>query len=700
MGSSSIFSMIIPGYDTLSKVEREVFEQSQPGRSFIELGQRIEKNQADLENSNYFWQSFTGTAQKRNQELQAQFDQQIKDFIDSINSTTEYKILRRSLMQKVFIREIDDFKLLATEQLQELANTEWSLKLFETCTSLDTLMEKQRRVLSSRRHWQVKDETELNKLQDQRAQALRLLLKEFQELPELEPLKKTIAETKALKRKEEMPVKRAQLQEHATQLSTFFPLLNYRKFTSEEPIINQLRAKYFMADGEVISDPGKVDEEQLTDLLYHCIQQVSALEIDFIDLQAFNKESARKMAIAVLQAFSKQARVDLDTWVQTYENELHSYIIKQLQLINGKRWQLSAAGEKADLVDSLSYLWTNQVVSKTNNFIKKMADAHGFIQATNFSSRSDSSFLAILDIYNYARHQEQISETRSIIANLLSPLLPLYDEYKDIALYEKNAYWKAFRTIMPIIVIAATIILVAALLAPLVLPELAFAAAFIPALLLGLGFAKLYVTSKNELYKNVRERFYGGPFEIPEFQVNTRMLSAFGDETNAKKVREFYVDELKKCEALELTYSQKHDEGLLSKEDIDLRKENITKKHQLSLEWYDIHSNKDLNYKQTPLIVIDRLKQQIDQEYVQLKTTLQGELDSIRKSATEVADDIKTTIAKHNKPPVIEAGKEIEGTTIKENYRFGLFKRPKALSVKAHIEELDHFIDQISCVKT
>ena len=696
MTSLTISAMLIPGYDTLSEAERAVFEQSASGKKLIELRNSILNDQNELSKSSGFWHWFIGSASARKRKFETRLDQQIQEFYDSINTTEEYKTLGTYLIHNILMKEVGDFQLLTTEQRQLLSKAEISQKLFEIVTLLDRLLEQERQALSGKKFWESTFYSKIDTLQANKEEAFKLWKKGLQENPDMTPFRKTIEENKELMRKVEIARKFALLQEHATQLSTFFPLLNYRKFTSEEPIINQLRAKYASANGELTSDPDKVDEEQLTDLLFHCIQQVSAPEIDFIDLQIFNKESAKKMAAAVLKAFKEQSSLNLDAYFKEYEFQLHQYITKQLQLINGKDWQVKEAGVKKDLFDSLSYLWSNQVVSKTNEFISKLANAHGFIQATSFSARSDNSFLAILDIYNYASHQEQISETRTILSSLLSPLMPLYNEYKDIALYEKNSYWKSFRTMMPVLIVVASIILVAALLAPLVLPELAFAVAFIPALLLGLAIATKYVTTKNDLYKNLREKYYGGPFEIPEFQVNQRMLSAFGTQENAKRVREFYIEELKKCDALESDYSVKHEAGILTQEEINLRKVNTTKRHQLSLEWYDIHSNKDLSYNQASLVVLNRLQQTSDQEYVHLQTTLQGELDSIRLSVTEVATDIKANIITHNKLPVIETGKELEATTIKENYRYGLFTRPKTLTTKAHIEELDHFREEIS----
>lgn len=694
-------ALLIPGYESLSEETRATFEDSIPGKKFSQVAQLILASSEELKTSSRFWHQLTGTAEQKKQDFQIQLDLQKKELIDVIHATDEYKTIIMRITQALLHQEIEEFQLLTELEQQVLSSAEFSKKLFTTLTQLDPQIEKEKQERDNLSLWSringsnISREDYINQLQAERKEAIQLWRTEFLQNPNMASFRKTIEQQQKIIHQKQLEQRRLSLHEHATQLSAFFPLLNYRKFTTEEPIIDQIRSQYSVA-GEITAEPTKVDEELLTDLLYFCMQQMSDIEIDFMNLDAFNKKHANRMAQEVLKAFNDKTTLNLDGWFKNYESKLHKHIIKQLQLINGKKWEVQPTGVATDLLQSLSYLWNNQTVNRVNEFLRKMADAHGFIQATSFSTQNESSFLAILDIYNYARHHEQIAETRSILTSLLSPLLPLYDEYKDIALYEKNPYWKAFRTIMPIIIIAAFIILVAVILAPLALPELAFTAAFIPALLIGFALATKYVSIKNEIYKNLRERYYGGLFEIPEFQINARMLGAFGSMEHASKVRTFYIDGIKNCDALEKVYSAKHEQGLLSEEDIEGRKANRIKRHHLCLEWYDIHSNNDLSYQQAPLIVLSRLQQTSDQEYQQLQNRVQEELESIRQSVAEVTTDLKNTIVNHNKTPVVEQGSEIEATTIKANYRHGLFSPPQCLKLKAHVEELAAFRSQIS----
>lgn len=694
----SVSSLLIPDYETLSEEKRSTFETSLSGKKLIQFLRSYHEASQEFETLKQSWFGFMTMSEEDNLEFKAQWELQKNELIDEINETEEYKTVMMHMTHQVLTKEIEDFKLLKKEQQELLARAAFSQKLLTTLSSLDQLMEKEKSELTQQGFWlfQFNHDDSFTALRCRRQEAISLWKTQFQEHLYMDSMRRTIDENKEVLRKEEMARKLASLQEHATQLSAFFPLLNYRKIITEKPVIDKLRAQYLSENGEVILESDKMEEEQLTDLLFHCMQQVSKIEIDFVDLDPFNKLQANQLAVAVLNAFNDKSEFDLDDWFKAYEKQLLVYLTKELQLINGKDWDMNDNGVKVELFNSLSYLWNNHAVNKANEFMCKMADAHGFIQATSFSTQNESSFLAILDMYNYARHHEQISETRSILASLLSPLIPLYNEYKDIAFYEKNLYWKSFRIIMPLVVVTVFIILVSLILAPLALPELASTAAFIPAFLTGLALANRYVTVKNELYKSLREKYYGGAFEIPEFQVNARMLHAFGNQENANKVRTFYIEALQHCDAIEIGFISKHEQGILSQEDIERRKENITKLHHLSLEWYDIHSNIDLSYQQASSIFLKQLQQTTNQEFQKLQKTVQEELDSIRQSVTEVATDLKNTIDKNNKIPVVETDKDIESTTIKTQYRYGLFKPLRCLNTRAHIEELVNFQEHIS----
>ncbi len=706
--TTSIANQIIIGYDLVSEEEQTEFLCSESGRKFSQVTDNYSLFLAQLNSTSWFSKFFSSDPKDKESLIQDELKKQQEELLSSIGETEEYQKLTLRIMRCLLEKEIEEFRLLTPIQQQLLCEAEFSKKLLNTLATIDSQIEQaineKNQIGIVSRLWGKSTQIEflIIVLETERAEAISLWRTELLNNPSMAALRRTIEEQKELIRQQQLEHQRADLRVHAKQLSAFFPLLNYRKSDSEEPIITQILSSYFTADGDLVTNPGKVDEERLTDLLYYCMQQMSQAEINFMNLEGFNKKHAQEMAVEILNAFNDKYNLDWEKWFSGYENELHEYIIKQLQLINGKQWEMKPHTTH-DLVQSLSFLWRNPLAERANQFLSKMADAHGFIQATSFSTQNESSFLAILDLYNYARHHEQISEVRAILSSLLSPLQPLYDEYKDIALYEKNIYMKTFRTIMPIIIVVGIIIAIFALttllLTPLVLPELAFTAVFIPALLIGLAVTTQYASIKNGIYKSLREWYYGGSFEIPEFQVNQRMSKAFGED-KAHQVREFYIEELKKCDALEIILSEKHTQGVLSQEDIELRKANTQKRYQLSLEWYDIHSNNELDYQHAVVIVAERLQDCGDEEYKELQKLIQGESESIRHSVAEVTHDLKKTIEEHTQPPTQNSTPSAEEKgdtlTIKSSYRYGLFTPPKSLQVKERVERLDNFSSQLN----
>lgn len=746
MPSTTIANQIIPGYDLVSGPEQTAFLCSKSGALFKQITDNYSLFLAQLNSTSWFSRFFSSNPKDKETLIQDELQRQQKELLSVISKTEEYKELTSRIILHCLETEIDELRFLTPAQRHLLCEAEFSKKLLETLVTIDWQIEQvtnemdQVDIFSSLlwgKTTQLK--TRINTLKEERAEAISFWRAAFLNDPSMVLFRKTIEEQKELIRQQQLESKRAALRQHVKQLSDFFPLLHYRKSDAEEPIITQILRNYSTANGDdVVANPGKVDEEQLTDLLHYCMQQMSQAEITFMNLDGFNKKHAREMAVEILKAFDKKNTLDWEKWFSEYEKELHEHIIKQLQLVNGKPWEMKPHVTQ-DIVESLSFLWRNPLTERANQFFSKMADAHGFIQATSFSTQNESSFLAILDMYNYARHHEQISEIRAILTSLLSPLQPLYDEYKDIALYEKNVYMKAFRAMMPIVIVVAVIIIIFALTAlifsPLVLPELAFTAAFVPALFAGLGVSTQYVSSKNSVYKSIRDWYYGGSFEIPEFQVNQRMCKTFGED-KAHQVRAFYIEELQKCDAIELSMSEKYAQGVLSKEEIELREANTKKRYQLNLEWYDIHSNNGLDYQHASVIFAERLHAYSDEQYKELQKSVEEESESIRHCVAEVTGDLKKAIAenaqqsddirfvKSPSTPSSKASSKVPSKApshameeysqesapfgnnseekggapiIKSSYRYGLFTPPQSLQVKKRLEHYANFSSQLNC---
>ncbi len=466
-----------------------------------------------------------------------------------------------------------------------------------------------------------------------------------------------------------------QLNRHADELAAFFPLLYYRKRHFNHKAIDQLKEHYLVDDDATVDE---VDERVLNELILDCLRQHTRKGLRYLNLDAVNRVFAENLAKHILNAHQADSDQDLDSWFDEYEDNLRLHIMEQLPLINGQHWTYKET--YSEKMDSLSFLWNNRALTQASELMSKIADAHAFIQATNSSPQYENSILAVLDIYNYKRSYKQISEIKSIVYSLFKPFHTIYFEYKDIAFYETNGLKKLFRVLMPLVIIVATIIMTAILLNPFTLPELAFAAAFVPAFLLGVALASQYIWLKNNIYNSVREFFYGGHYEIPEFQINKRMILTFKTRLAAAQVREFYINELNQCEALEQKYQQ--NENWLTSNEQMLRKNNSQRRDTLCLEWYDIHSSK-MAIDKVPEIVLAQLAKTTLKETKQLESELKTAQSEITASVSQLCDTLKSTL-NHCTPYTTREAKKIP---IEFSHR--LFRPEKCLIHKSNAEKMD-----------
>lgn len=236
---------------------------------------------------------------------------------------------------------------------------------------------------------------------------------------------------------------------------------------------------------------------------------------------------------------------------------------------------------------------------------------------------------------------------------------------------------------MPILIVVAVIVLTGALLAPLALPEIALTIAIIPALIVGIALATFYVNTKNSVYNGLRARYYGGQFEIPEFQVNARLLTLVNnDSVLAEKIRKFYINELKRYDEFEIEMAKKAKNSALSSEEITLRKQNKETRILLNLEWYDIHSNKALGASEGQTLILKRLQQTSNTTAQALLQTVKDERESLEEATKIVASDFKNTLA--NNTPANN-----NSDTLKIHCSVRFFDQFKSIALKKRTEELE-----------
>ena len=700
MTFSHIADLLIPGYTTLSQKRKKKFEQSEAGIKFRNLTNKILANQQKLQETTGWLDFFTGKAEHKKQLFSEKVHRQKNRFIDQISHTPEYQTINRRITYHLLKAYFPEFNLLRKKQKKLLASMTFSQELLRQIPAIDALIQQKENQLSNMSYWektQVQGRCQLDEIEQLQAQK-KVIINEWNELfllcNAMASSRNLIAKKKKALRKKVLAQKLADLEKHARQLAVYFPMLDYRLPHTKQPFVDRIITLYKSQKRKALSQSNRIDETLLAELLFYCMQRLNQIEAGFINLDNFNKNQAQRMSLAILENYRVNTILNLDMLLAEYQVKLTKHLIDHLSLANHPAWPFSKHRQPDELVHALSCLWNNKTTDKMHEFVGRIADAHAFIQATGFSTQNESSFLAILDIYNYNRYNRQIAETKTIAAHLLSPLQVLYDEYKDIALYEKNGYWKTFRMAMPILIILGFIILVAIAFAliPLALPELVFTATTIAAFFFGTALAIKYISTKNQIYKYCRNQYYGGAFEIPEFQVNDRMISAFGNQEHANWIRNYYIDELKRCDKIETDYQTKHIQGLMTQEDIESRKENIKKRHQLCLEWYDIHSNKDLGFETVAKIAQRRLQNAIAEEYQTLKSVLTEELDTLDLITSQITDDLKATINEHATAPTQNA------TRIKIKYTPGFFSPPRSLPHKKHIEEMVTIHEQLSPV--
>ncbi|WP_019216162.1 hypothetical protein [Legionella tunisiensis] len=659
-----IANRYIPGYGLLNRRKRKTFERSPAGQEFIAAVNNTLKSMEEVRTSLAWWQVLFSAPEIIYAQVKQDFITQKARLLGNIAQTDDYQKVVGRIIWEILRAEYPEFKLLTTEQKRILTQAEFSRVLQ---TSIPPL------------YLDDQDFSVPLQSQDKKKKIIAEWETQLFTLPEMASICEPIIQERERIRQEKIAQKIVALEARAEALAVVFPLLNNLLPPQEGTAIAELRARYHVEMQKKKPNMAKVEKRLVAEVVFYYLQQATAKNLPSeMILYDFNQKQAKRIAKEILQAFNDEGNLLLADWLQIYKKALTDHIMERLLLINGKEWKTPSDTQGQVLMHSLSYLWNNRVVNGGTELVNKLADAHAFIQATSFATQNESSFLALLDLYNYSRFANQINENKAIIASLLAPFRPIYEEYRDIGLYEKDPFFKFVRMVMPMIVAVAVIVVTAVILGPLAIPDLAFTFTLIPTLLVALGASAKYVTVKNDIYQKARQLYYGGAFEIPEFQVNARMTSAFNSKDNARMVRHFYIEEFKLCEKREAEFQSKE---ALSAQDLLDRTENFNRHRTLWLEWYDIHSNQALGYDKVPGIVLARLHEVGNTEYQSLKKALQdGEKEQFQSSINQLVNEVTTTLtAVPQTDSVVNVGEEhqaegLAAASVPINYTPRLFR--------------------------
>jgi hypothetical protein len=637
MNFADVANHFIPGYNLLPKKVKEDFVASEAGKIFVASIEGTLKSCRDYSNSGSFLTRFWGNEQN----IQAIQESNRQELIEKIQHSQSYIAVITETFRLVLPEIYPSFKLLSENEQLLLLQAEFkrAIEINDSYMPLQRifLLPEVAEVLQQLAQEQLNQQQasaiigkQIGELLEKEDSLVAVWVKEFGQYTDMAVFK-TLLDNKRIE-SETLDFNR-----RANKLAHFFSA----SYSNE--VEKRLQEAY---REKIQSRQNNASiEKQVLRLFAFNLLQVMSLPYGYLNLQEFNHKQGKKLAKKILMASEKNEELDLRHWCLDYrrafKDKLDDFVA------SNERWQqlFKRTRPTLEILGSLSALiWHSNPGEKIKEFMDKVSDAHAFIQATGFSTQNENSFLAVLDWYNYTRTAEQIHETKNILFSLLKLFTPLYGEYQEIASYEKNPYLKIIKTLLPLIIISATVVLIAALLSPFALPELAFIVILIPTLFLGLALASEYVSLKNHFYQSFREFYYGGVYEMPEYQINERMIKiCFEDPVKAKILRHFYIEQFKCCDNLEAFFQSKAKDGLLETEEIKSRKENNYRRHCLFLEWYDIHSNFNLGCDAVRPLISSRLleigKRELELFEAALKRELHQSLKIISHAFVQASPD-------------------------------------------------------------
>lgn len=392
------------------------------------------------------------------------------------------------------------------------------------------------------------------------------------------------------------------LQNRADHLLHFFHfLINTEDQTAQK---ERLMLAYQQALAERKTNFDKVETIWVSNLLHALLTD----QLQVLLQGSIAEDQLDEAAQALHQAAGGQREWSTKTWFDLYQRELLAALNQQTHFKAGHTWKGQQAANLAAIQGSLSWLFQNVSQYEPVRFLNEVGEAQLFFQYCGFTTQSGGIIADFFDFYNFARQRETINEIKSITAVLVAPHRHLINEYRHIAKYEKNVWHIFFRALMPVMVMGLFLAGVCMLLTPLALPEIFSILMMIPALYVGAAIASGYIDLRNQLATGFHVFWWGGTYNTPEFQVNARMVEAFG-QPNAACVRTFYVEELDACAKIEEAFVLRSKDGLLSETDIAARNKNLIRRNTLALEWYDMHSNFKVGFDKAPMVFGQRIYQ-------------------------------------------------------------------------------------------
>lgn len=626
MTVESLVNKLFPGFFLLSEEQKEIFLQKAFIKNFIEGVEEAIKL-ADEESS---WVDRVKSlfVERYSPQVKEQLDERVNNLIEACRADKAYSELWQNIKPLVLVIIISQFNKLSFEEQ----------KLFLGSESVDELLAEQKPLLIKLGYTDPHDYQqselviELWKKVDKTTWNWRSKIENTE--PKL---------TSILNRLDAPYRKKAQeVTKWILQLPILQILKNSKQSSSIEDKISGLLFEKLYEDKDLNKSFEEVIDENISLLMgkIACCLQESILDSFVTSLSLgiatakLNSQFSLELALAFLSKLLGD-QSDLSKLLDNYKIQLEKEL-KQKAFDFSEFDKAITQNKSSGIGERLSGL-VSSILGSKNEKIKglteksdELADAFTFFQATG-AVQMENPVVALLNLYNVQRYSGNVKEIKGILSSVGLILAPLRQEMRDISRM-RNPFAIFLKVIMPFAIAIGTAALVSIALNPLGLSGLAMSMVVILSLLPGFGLSSLYILGKNKVHAFLRNHYYGGYFETPEFQLNERMIKAFNNDL-ATKVREFYISEIKSFDA-ELLMLNKKGNTLTSCE-ITRKNTVIAEKSKLMLEWYDIHSNPNVGIDKLNEIFIKR----IQLTYKDLRE------DSLEKSTTIFAKEIKERVA-------------------------------------------------------
>lgn len=306
--------------------------------------------------------------------------------------------------------------------------------------------------------------------------------------------------------------------------------------------------------------------------------------------------------------------------------------------------------------------------------VAEIADVHAIIQASGFSTQNEYSHLAILDFVNYIKYTEEIKNLKTISSAFIRPLLPLYWELLYVSKQPKNIF-NIIRLIMPLVLLTAYLIAIEtlfntvpaliALLSILHAPEVAMILTMAISIYVGLVLMSYAYEHLKIAYHYLSNIYYGGQYETPVYQVNSRMEAIFGSVL-AQDIRTFYIENMQKLDADIQRLEHEEKNNGLDQRQLEMLQNSQNTRKKMELEWMGIHHLQKLATNTAKAHVKARLQEKIKDKYENFKTMKTSDLNKL-------SDTIHVNLMATNgsnslfQPQCLGIKREIESLVAKRN---------------------------------